>query len=92
MKELILKKVKEQLSANNVIEGMCPVRGLKLLSVQGHPAKEKVVMTAWGIMMRFQAIFSYASEKYGNNRAKYDVNVYENGDIAIFFAGTYYED
>ena len=92
MKELILKKVKEQLSANNLIEGLHSVRGLKLLSVQGHPAKEKIVMTAWGTMMRLQAIFAYKSKMYENNRAKYDVNVYENGDISVFFAGTYYED
>ena len=92
MKELILKKVKEQLAANNVIEGLRTVRGLKLLIVQGHPVKEKIVMTAWGTMMRLQAIFAYKSEMYANNRAKYDVNIYENGEIAVFFDGTYYED
>lgn len=92
MKELITKMVKEQLKANNLIEGLSSPRGLKLLRVQGHPCKEKIVMTAYGTMMRLQAVFAYTSDMYANNRVAYDVNVYENGDIAVYFDGTFYEE
>jgi len=43
-----------------------------------------------GQMLKYKVITSFKAPKYENNRAKWEVNIYQTNDIGVYFDGTDY--
>ena len=92
MKNAILKAIK----ANNVkYENESFNKGIKLENLEPYnkPGYENFTVCYDGnTLTRFKATCIFKARKYENNVVFYQVNVYSNGAIEVYFDGTSYKE